>query len=88
MGPTGQRVHLLNKLRQGSGFDRRKLVDGELSGETDPTIMILSSSRVDWCRMLKRGCTGEGSSPAMVARRRYTEVRQPSSAIGRPYEGR
>ena len=47
MGPTGQRVHLLNKLRQGSGFDRCKLIEGELSSETDPTIMLYSIARVD-----------------------------------------
>ena len=47
MGPKGQRVHMPAERRQGSGFDRRKLVDGELSGETDPTIVLLSFIDVD-----------------------------------------
>ena len=88
MGPTGQRVHLSAEPRQGSGFDQRKLADGELSGETDPTIVFYSFTRVDWYRWWRRGRTRACSSLAMAARRRCMEVHRPLLAMAWPDEKR
>ena len=65
---------------------RRYLTDGEHSGETDPTYVIYSLTRVDWYPWWQRGRTEATSSPAMAAQRRCAEVRQPLHAMPRLHE--
>ena len=61
-------------------FDRRYLADSELSGKTDPTVVLYSLFRVDWYQWWQHRCNGACSSPAMAARRRSVEVRRSSPA--------
>ena len=66
----------------------RYLAGGDSSGETDPTMVFLSLSRIYTCRWLGLRCTEDNSSPAMAARRHDMMVHRPSLATARPSEHR
>jgi hypothetical protein len=51
-------------------LDRRDLTADEVFGETDTTIVILSSRRVDRASWLGSGLTGASSMATMAAQRR------------------
>ena len=60
------------------------LTNGELPGETNPTLVFYSTIRVDWYRWWQRGRIGASSSLAMAGQRRCVEVHQSLWARARP----
>ena len=84
----GQRTPLVSEPETEERFDRHELIDGELSGNIDPTYVFYSLTHVDWYRRWQRGRTGATSSPAMAAWRCYAEVRRLLQATARLGEKR
>ena len=51
-GSHGQRDPTHHTHKTEAAFDRRKLTDGEVSGDAVTTVSFAPLSRIQWCRLL------------------------------------
>ena len=75
-GPTCQVLLPLDR----DDVHRWFLHDGEVSGQTEDTNVILGHLRTDWPPFPHGGATGRGSPSTMAARRRCSAIRRSSQA--------